>query len=133
AVQINQGRHDGFAREVDLYSSRRHAQLATAADLSKRVADDYEGGVLDWRAAVSHDQTCALKHSLTGLAVQLPRPRRSQQQKRRSEKKRRPHAVHGISSGKHTSPPICGGEFGGLRSEILVRGLRGKHSRGVSL
>src|SRR5437879_7721029 len=68
-VQINQGRHDGFAREVDLYSSRRHAQLATAADLSKRVADDYEGGVLDWRAAASHDQTCALKHSLTGLAV----------------------------------------------------------------
>src|SRR5207302_8000412 len=35
AVQINQRRHDSFVREVDVYDSRRDAQLASPADLSK--------------------------------------------------------------------------------------------------
>src|SRR2546427_5016196 len=81
AVEIDQRRHDRFAGEVNVCSSGRDSQSASAAHLRELVAADDEGGVLDWRAAVSRDQARTFKDGrswLCGLAVQLPEPSRTQ-------------------------------------------------------
>src|SRR5262249_19886679 len=60
-MSIDQRRNDSLATEVNAYSARGRAHLAASADRSDAAGLDYEGGVLDRRAAVAGDQARAFE------------------------------------------------------------------------
>src|SRR5215471_7934742 len=74
AMQIDLPGNDGLARQVHAFGAGRNLYLASAPHAHEDVALDDECGIVNWSAAVSGDETSALKDDCgrpAALRIQL--------------------------------------------------------------